>query len=93
MSSYLINLSESNSKDMYLVGLLSEMAKTNNSISFGKISDNIDIFDMPPDALTDEEAELVAKTYEEEAKSDEGYSIEEAKKIVEDNIEEWRKHL
>ena len=89
MSSYLINVDSTTEKSKHLVGLISEMAKSNDNMTFEKISDNKDIFNMHPDNLTDEEAEIVASTYEREAESGKGYTVEEARKKLDAEFEKW----
>ena len=79
MASYIININGESAKDMHLIGLISEMGNSNESITFEKISDDRDIFNMHPDNLTNEEAEIVASTYEREAKNENGYTIEEVR--------------
>ncbi len=90
MSSYLINISDQNEKDMHLVGLISEMAKTNRSISFKKISDNSDIFNTNPEYLTNEEAELVVQTYDDEAKTAKRFTVNEAKEETLRKLAQWQ---
>ncbi len=89
MSSYLINIDSATEKSKYLVGLISEMAKSNENMTFEKISDNKDIFNMHPDNLTNEEAEIVVSTYEREAESGKGYTVEEARKKLDTDFKKW----
>ena len=79
MSSYIININEKAKKEKHLVGLISEMAKTNKSIFFKKISDNTDILNTNPELLTEAEVEAVFDIYDEEEKTSKRYTIDEAK--------------
>jgi len=90
MSSYIINISEDTEKDKHLVGLISEMAKTNKSIFFKKISNNKDILNTNPDLLTETEAEAVFNIYDEEEKTSKRYTIDEAKEKTLKKLGLWQ---